>query len=98
MMGWKLRLRPVTLLLASFLFYGCTSTTPKVDCSNGVGQNGCVPGTTQYENMMEQKKEAASAAAVDDTRCLAFGARGTTGYAECRRRAVEDTKFFDSKF
>ena len=44
---------------------------------------------------MEQKKEAASAAAVDDTRCLAFGARGTTGYVECRRRAAEDTKFFE---
>ena len=69
-----------------------------VDCSKGVGQSGCVPGTTQYEDMMEKKKEAASTAAVDDTRCLAFGARGTTGYVECRRRAAEDTKFFNSKF
>ena len=92
-----MRLRPVILLLVGLLFHGCATTTP-VDCSKGVGQNGCVPGTTQYEDMMEKKKEAASTAAVDDTRCLAFGARGTTGYVECRRRAAEDTKFFNSKF
>jgi hypothetical protein len=94
-MGQKLRLRPVMLVLASLLIHGC-ATSSVVDCSKGVGQNGCVPGTEQYEEMVRKKQEAESVAVVDDIRCQAFGARGTPGYAACRRRATEDSEFLNS--
>lgn len=92
----KLRARSAMLVLASVLIQGCATQSQSVDCSKGVGQNGCVPGTHEYEEMQEKKQGAASAAAVDDARCQAFGARGTPAYMQCRRSAKEDSEFMNS--
>ena len=94
-MGGKVRVRSAMLVLASVLIQGCATQSLSVDCSKGVGQNGCLPGTHEYEEMEEKKTAARSAAAVDDARCQAFGARGTPAYMECQRRAKEDSEFLN---
>ena len=83
-----MRLAPLILVLASVLISGCASQS--VDCTMGVGHNGCVPGTKEYEEMEQKQQDAKMAAEVDDARCQSYGARGTPGYLECRRRATED--------
>jgi hypothetical protein len=83
-------MRPLTLalLLSSVLVSGCASHT--VDCSKGVGQHGCLPGTDEYEQMKIEREDAQTTAEIDDARCQSYGARGTPAYADCRRRAISD--------
>jgi hypothetical protein len=83
-------MRPLTfaILLATVLVSGCASHP--VDCSKGAGQNGCLPGTDQYEQMKMEQEDAQTTAEIDDARCQSYGARGTPAYADCRRRASSD--------
>jgi len=83
-----MRLTPFMLLLASVLVSGCAGHS--VDCTMGVAQDGCPPGTKGYEEMEQKRQDAKTAAEIDDARCQAYGARGTPGYVDCRRRATED--------
>ncbi len=84
---------PLILLLASPLIAGCASHP--VDCSMGAGQNGCLPGTAQYEEMVQQQQDAKTAAEIDYARCSAYGAPGSPANAECRRRATADQQLLE---
>jgi hypothetical protein len=83
-----MRLVSLALILAGALTAGCTSQS--IDCSRGVGHNGCIPGTIEYDEMARVQRDAKTTAEIDDARCQAFGRRGTPGYLDCRRRAAED--------
>lgn len=85
-----MRLSPLMLVLATVLISGCASHP--IDCSKGVGQNGCVPGTSEYDEMEQKHEETKVTAEIDDARCQAYGARGTPGYIDCRRRAAQDQR------
>ena len=83
-----MRLTPLMLLLIGLFISGCAGNS--VDCTLGVGHSGCAPGTKGYEEMEQKKQDAKATAEIDDARCQAYGARGTPGYFDCRRRATED--------
>ena len=83
-------MRPLTfaILVSAVLVSGCASHP--VDCSKGAGQNGCLPGTQEYEQMKMEREDAQTTAEIDDARCQSYGARGTPAYADCRRKANSD--------
>ena len=83
-----MHLTPLMLVLASVLISGCAGHS--VDCTMGVGHDGCAPGTKEYDEMEQKQQDAKTTAEIDDARCQAYGARGTPGYVDCRRRATED--------
>jgi hypothetical protein len=83
-----MHLTPLMLVLASVLISGCAGHS--VDCTMGVGHDGCAPGTKEYDEMEQKQQDAKTTAEIDDARCQAYGARGTPGYVECSRRATED--------
>ena len=87
-----MRLGPLILVLGSVLVHGCASAS--VDCTKGVGQNGCVPGTKEYEQMLQIQQHEKTTSEIDDARCRSFAQLGSPAYAECRRRAAQDRKEF----
>jgi len=92
-----MRLAPLMLVLTSILISGCAGHS--VDCTMGVGHNGCTPGTKEYEEMMQRQQNAQDAKTVDtidDTLCRSYGAEpGSTAYAECRRKRSGDRQLFE---
>jgi hypothetical protein len=56
----------------------------------GAGHNGCGPGTAEYEEISQQKKDDLILSEIDDARCQAYGATGSSAYLECRRRALAE--------
>jgi uncharacterized protein YceK len=89
-----MRLAPLLLMLTSILISGCASHS--VDCAMGAGHNGCTPGTKEYEQMVEQQQAAKSGVEIDDAICRTYGAEpGSTAYAECRRKRIEDRQMFE---
>ena len=83
-----MHLTPLMLVLASVLISGCAGHS--VDCTMGVGHDGCAPGTKEYDEMVQKQQDAKMTTEIDDARCQAYGAPGTPGYVECRRRTTED--------
>ena len=61
-------MRPLTfaILVSAVLVSGCASHP--VDCSKGAGQNGCLPGTQEYEQMKMEREDAQTTAEIDDAR------------------------------
>jgi hypothetical protein len=92
--GSLIRLTFLMLVLTSGLVAGCAGHS--VDCSMGAGQNGCVPGTGEFEEMTQQKQDALTSAEIDDARCQAFGEAGSAAYAECRRKMLADKRSVES--
>ena len=89
-----MRLAPLLLMLTSILISGCASHS--VDCTMGAGHNGCVPGTKEYEQMVQLQQDVKSAAEIDDTVCRSFGAEpGSMIYVECRRNRTGDRRLFE---
>jgi hypothetical protein len=86
--------RALLLLLLTILVAGCASQS--VDCTLGVGHNGCAPGTKEYEQMVQQQQDEKSSAEIDDAACRSYGAQpGSAAYAACRRKRTADRQMFD---
>lgn len=82
------------LILASILVSGCASQS--VDCTMGAGHNGCIPGTKEYEQMIQLQQDKKASDNIDDAVCRSFGAEpGSTAYAECRRKRTGDRQMFE---
>jgi hypothetical protein len=82
------------VLLTSIVIAGCASHS--VDCTMGAGQNGCTPGTKEYEQMMQRQQDAKSSDEIDDAVCRSFGAEpGSMTYAECRHKRAGDRQLFE---
>jgi hypothetical protein len=90
-----MRLTPLVIsVFASILVFGCAGHA--VDCAAGAGHNGCVPGTKEYDLMVENQKDAKTLAEIDDTLCRSYGAQpGSPAYIECRRKAAADRELFE---
>lgn len=89
-----MRITPRLLILTSIFISGCASQS--VDCTMGVGHNGCTPGTKEYEQKIQQQQDEKASDNIDDTVCRSFGAEpGSTAYAECRRKRTEDRQLFE---
>ncbi|MGH6663847.1 MAG: hypothetical protein ACREB2_02935 [Pseudolabrys sp.] len=88
-----MRFAPLMLVVVSLVLQGCAAD--KVDCSLGVGFNGCKPGTKEYELMMENQRDAKALTEIDDNLCRSYGAQpGSQAYAACRRKATSDREVF----
>ena len=83
-----MRFGSLMLLLVGLFISGCAGHS--VDCTLGVGNNDCAPGTKGYEEMEQKQQDAKTIAEINDARCQVYGARGTPGYSDCRRRAAKD--------
>ena len=86
-------MRSIFMPLASFLLSACVGHS--ADCSAGAGQNGCVPGTKEYEQLQqtrENSRDAKLTAEIDDARCFSYGPRTSSAYAECRRKAADEQR------
>jgi len=89
-----MRLAPLIALLTSVVIAGCASHS--VDCTKDAGQNGCTPGTQEYEQMMQRQQAAKSSNYIDDAVCQSMGAEpGSTAYDQCRHKRTEDLQMFD---
>ncbi len=92
--GTEMRLALPILLLASILIAGCARQT--VNCSMGAGHNGCLPGTNEYEQMVQRQQEEKTHDAMDDALCRSYGAQsGSAAYFECRRKRAADRRMFE---
>jgi hypothetical protein len=88
-----MRLAPLLLVLTSILISGCAKHS--VDCTMGVGQNGCTPETPEYKQMLQQKQDAKMGDTIDEVLCRSYGEPGSTAYAECRRKRTEDRQLLE---
>jgi hypothetical protein len=89
-----MRLTPLMAVLISVGMAGCASHS--VDCTKGAGQNGCTPGTQEYEQMMQRQQAEKSSDYIDDAVCQSMGAQpGSTAYDECRHKRTEDSQMFE---
>ena len=87
-MAPTIRIQTAQLVLACALIAGCAHNAG--DCSKGTGQDGCAPGTAEYEEMIQRQKDAKAVDEIDDVRCQALSAPGSPAYSECRRKAAAD--------
>jgi hypothetical protein len=93
-LGDQMRLTLPILLLTSILIAGCARQS--FNCTSGAWCNGCVPGTNEYEQMVQRQQEEKTHDAMDDALCRSYGAQpGSAAYIECRRKRAGDRRMFE---
>jgi len=73
------------MTLATLLLAGCAGYSP--ECVTGTGTKDCAPGTMGHQQMTQEKQGEDTVASIDDARCRAFAAPGSSEYLACRQRA-----------
>ena len=80
-------MHPITLTtLAILLLAGCAGYSP--ECVTGTGTKDCATGTLGHQQMTQEREGDETVASIDDARCRAIAASGSSEYLACRRRAA----------
>jgi hypothetical protein len=81
-------MHPIALMtLAALLLAGCAGYSP--ECVTGTGTKGCAPGTMGHQQMTQGQQGEETVASIDDARCRAHAAPGSSEYLACRQRAAK---------
>ena len=81
-------MHPIALMtLAALLLAGCAGYSPA--CVTGTGTKDCASGTLGHQQMNQEREGDETVASIDDARCRAHAAPGSSEYLACRQRAAK---------
>ena len=82
-------MHPIALMtLAALLLAGC-ATGYSPECVTGTGTKDCATGTLGHQQMTQEREGEETLASIDDARCRAHAAPGSSEYLACRQRAAK---------
>jgi hypothetical protein len=82
-------MHPIALMtLAALLLAGC-ATGYSPECVTGTGTKDCASGTLGHQQMTQEREGDETVASIDDARCRAHSAPGSSEYLACRQRAAK---------
>ena len=82
-------MHPSAMMMPVFvlLLAGCAGYSP--ECVTGTGTKDCAPGTMGHQQMTQEREGDETVASIDDARCRAYAAPGSSEYLACRQRAAK---------
>ena len=82
-------MHPIALMtLAALLLAGCAAGYSP-ECVTGTGTKDCATGTLGHQQMTQEQQGEETVASIDDARCRAHAAPGSSEYLACRQRAAK---------
>jgi hypothetical protein len=82
-----MHLSALMMTLAVLLLAGCAGYSP--ECVTGTGTKDCATGTLGHQQMTQEHEGEETLASIDDARCRALAASGSSDYFACRQRAAK---------
>jgi hypothetical protein len=82
-----MRIAALATVAASLFVAGCAGYSPA--CVTGTGTKDCATGTLGHQQMTQEREGDETVASIDDARCRAHAAPGSSDYLACRQRAAK---------